>query len=187
MTMANSNSGKFVWALALLLGGILISSPVIAMEQGSGGNKTMKGPMPEMGNGQIMLGQDVEQGVRAIFQLVPLEPGSKSDATHYLMVKLTDLSSRKTITTGDVTVRVISPEEKTAHSEKTTHITQYVVPIQLDLPEGEQGTPPGKMGGMSGHFGTDVDLDSAGIWHFVVVAKLADGVERTFDAHYKVK
>jgi hypothetical protein len=32
-----------------------------------------------------------------------------------------------------------------------------------------------------------VTLDSAGIWHFEIVTKLADDVERTFDAHYQVK
>lgn len=180
------NTGRFGWALALLLGGLLISSPVAAVEHDSGG-KTLEGPMPEMGRGQIMLGQKVEQGVRAMFHLLPLKDGNKSGATHHLMVKLTDLSSRKTIIAGDVTVKVISPEENTGHSGKQPRITQYVVPVELDLPEGEPGTPPGKMGGMSGHFGADVTLDNPGIWHFETVTRLADGVERTFDAHYKVK
>jgi hypothetical protein len=185
--MKNQKHGKIGWAMALILGGILLSMPVLAMEHGSGGDKPMKGPMPEMETGQIMIGQEVEQGVRAMFHLLPLETGSATGATHHLMVKLTDLASRKTISSGDVTVKVIAPEENAAHSGKKPRITQYVVPVELDIPVGEAGTPPGKMGGMSGHFGTDVTLDSAGIWHFEIVTRLADGMERTFDAHYKVK
>jgi len=184
--MTHVKTGSFGWALALLLGGLLISSPVTAMEHGSAG-KTLEGPMPEMGRGQIMIGQAVEMGVRAMFHLLPLEPGSESGATHHLMVKLTDTASRKTITSGEVRVKVIASGDNAAHAGKKPRITQYVVPIELDLPEGEQGTPPGKMGGMSGHFGTDVTLDSPGIWHFETVTRLADGIERTFDAHYRVK
>jgi hypothetical protein len=166
---------------------MLFSTPVLAMEHGSGGGRPMEGGMPEMGRGMIMLGQDAEDGVRAMFHLLPLKDGGKSGETHHLMVKLTDISSRHTITSGDVTVKVIAPEENAGHSGKKPRITQYVVPIELDLPEGEPGTPPGKMEGMTGHFGTDVTLDSPGVWHFEIDTKLADGVVRTYDAHYKVK
>jgi hypothetical protein len=185
--LENFKRGKIGWALALVLGGMLFSIPVLAMEHGSGGDKPMKGPMPEMKTGQIMIGQEVEQGVRAMFHLLPLKSGDASGATHHLMVKLTDLSSRKTISSGEVTVKVIAPEENAGHSGKEPRITQYVVPVELDLPEGEPGTPPGKMGGMSGHFGTNVTLDSPGVWHFEIDTRLADDVVRTYDAHYKVK
>jgi hypothetical protein len=54
--------------------------------------------MPEMDKGQIMIGQTVEMGVRAMFHLLALKPGSESGATHHLMVKLTDTASRNIIT-----------------------------------------------------------------------------------------
>jgi hypothetical protein len=184
--MNNLKNGKIGWALALVLGGMLLSIPVLAMEQGSGGDKPMEGGMPEMVSGQIMLGKEVKDGVRAMIHLSPVTTRDASGATHHLMVKLTDSLSRKTITDGDVTVKVISPEEKTGHSGKTYRITQYVVPVKVDVPKGKVGAPREKMG-MSGHFGTNVTLDSAGIWHFEIVTKLADDVERTFDAHYQVK
>lgn len=185
--MTNLKNGKIFWTLALVLSGMLFSGPVLAMEHGADAGKPLKGPMQEMEAGQIMLGQEVENGVKAMFHLLPLDAGQTAGATHHLMVKLTDVSHRKTITGGDVTVKVIAPEEKAEHSGKTPRITQYVVPVDLGIPAGEPGTPPGRMEGMSGHFGTDVTLDSPGIWHFEVVTRLADGIERTFDAHYKVK
>ena len=145
--MKNLKNKKIGWALALVLGGMLLSIPVLAMEHGSGDDKSMEGGMPEMVSGQIMLGKEVKDGVRAMIHLSPITTRDASGATHHLMVKLTDLSSRETISSGEVTVKVIAPEENAGHSGKEPRITQYVVPVELDLPEGEPGTPPGNMEG----------------------------------------
>lgn len=179
--MLNLKKGKLGCTLALILG-LVFSMPALAMEHGTE-SKPMEGGMSDMGAGQIMLGQDVEEGVRAMFHLAPA-PRDGSGATHHLMVKLTDTSSRETITSGDVTVNVIPPE-MSAETAKT-RTKQYVVPIQVDVPKGKVGAPRAKMG-MSGHFGTNVTLDSPGIWKFEIVTKLGDGKERTFDAQYNLK
>lgn len=186
VTMKTLKQGNIGWALGLILGGMLLSMPVLAMEHGPAGSEPMEGGMTEMGTREIMLGQEVKEGVQAMIHLSPLTGRDLSGGTHHLMVKLSDSMSRKTITSGDVTVKVIAPEETARQSGKTPRVTQYVVPVKVDAPVGKVGAPREKMG-MSGHFGTDVTLDSPGTWHFEINTRLGDGIERTYEAHYQVK
>lgn len=185
--MRNFTHGKISWALVLFLGGLLFSPSAFAMNhQSTNVGKPMEGAMPEMGRGMIMVGHQVRSGVEAMTHLLPLGDKSDSSATHHLMVKFTDVNTHKTLIEGDVRVRVIAPDDPAATTHGEPRITQYVVTLPLDIPEGEAGTRPAPMK-MKGHFGTDVTLDQPGIWHLEIVAELADGQVRTYDAHYQVK
>ncbi|APG27178.1 hypothetical protein A7E78_04615 [Syntrophotalea acetylenivorans] len=185
--MRNLKRGKTSWALGLALGGLLVSTPVLAMDNHHiGGGQPMQGGMPEMATSSIMIGEQARNGVSAMIHLLPIESQGDSGATHHLMVKFTDISSQKSIVDGNVTVKVISPEVEKGKSDKQPRITQYVVQEPLDIPEGEEGTPHNEME-LSDHFGTDVTLDQAGAWHFAISARLQDGQVRQYDAHYLSK
>lgn len=184
--MKNLKQRKIYWTLALVLSGMLFSGSAFAMEHGSNGGKTLKGPMPEMGDSMIMLGEQVRSGVSAMTHLLALDGKSGSSATHHLMVKFTDIASQKTLTKGDVKVTVVAPDAPAAKAHGEPRIIQYVVQMPLDIPEGEAGNLSDPMR-MKGHFGTDVTLDQPGVWHFEIVADLPDGQIRQYDAHYRVK
>lgn len=184
--MRNLKHRKVYWMLALVLSGMLFSGSAFAMEHRSNGGNTMKGPMPEMGDGMIMLGEQVRSGVSAMTHLLPPDGKSDSGATHHLMVKFTDITSQKTLTKGDVKVTVVAPDAPAAKAHGKPRIIQYVVQMPLDIPEGEAGNRPDPMR-MKGHFGTDVTLDQPGVWHLEITAGLADGQVRQYDAYYQVK
>jgi hypothetical protein len=120
------------------------------MEQGQGG--------------MIMLGEEEQDGVKAMFHLMTVDPKVKPaghKATHHLMVMFNDAGTGKTIGSGTVAVKIESPDEKESK--------------------------PVRLMGMQGHFGADVTLDQPGIWHFRVATKLADGKVRQFHSHHVVK
>ncbi len=185
--LKNLKNGKINWALALVMGGLLFSVPVLAMDNHhTGSGQKMQGGMAEMGTSPIMVGQQVRDGVLAMIHLLPIDSTDGTGATHHLMVKFTKLSSQKTITSGNVTVKVIDFEEGEGKLDKQPRITQYVVQVPLDIPEGEAGTPNNRME-MSEHFGTDVTLNKTGVWHFEIDARLADGQVRQYEADYRNK
>lgn len=179
--------GKTNWALGLVLGGLVVSAPALAMDNHHiGDGQQLQGGMPEMGRSEIMIGEQVRNGVSAMIHLTPIAASDGSGVTHHLMVKFTDISSQKTIVDGNVTVKIVGPEVEKGKVDIKPRITQYVVEKLLDIPEGEDGTPRDEMG-ISGHFGTDVTLDQAGAWHFAIKASLPDGQLRQYDAHYLSK
>lgn len=179
--------GKTGWALGLALGGLIVSTPALAMDHHHiGDGQQMQGGMPEMGYGEIMTGEQVRNGVSAMIHLTPIAAPDGSGATHHLMVKFTDISSWKTIVDGNVTVKVIAPGANKGIADKKPRITQYVVRILPDIPEGEDGTPRNEMG-MRGHFGADVTLDQEGAWLLEIDARLPDGQQRQYNANYLVK
>ncbi len=165
--------GKTNWAAALIVGGTLLAGPALAMNDHKGhdmSGRTSPGSMQQMQDmqhdqgGMIMLGEEKQDGVKAMFHLMTIDPkvvpaGHK--ATHHLMVMFNDAANGKAITSGTVAVKIESPDGKEA--------------------------APAKMMGMQGHFGVDVTLDKPGIWHFRIATKLADGKVRQFHSHHVVK
>jgi hypothetical protein len=112
----------------------------------------------------IMLGEEVQEGVKAMVHLMPIDPKimpADHPATHHLMVMLTDAETGQAIDSGTVAVKIGSPDGKEA------------APIRLM--------------GMQGHFGADVTLDQPDIWHFRIATKLADGKVRKYHGHYVMK
>ncbi len=162
---------KASWAAALIVGGALFAMPAFGMDghdghDMSGMNQSDMQQMEGMEHGQkgmIMLGEEVQDGVKAMFHLMNIDPkvmpvGQKS--THHLMVMLTDVESGKVIDSGTVAVKITAPDEKESK--------------------------PLRLMGMQGHFGADVTLDQPGIWHFRIATRLADGKVRQFHSHHVV-
>ncbi len=164
---------KASWAAGLIVGGALFAMPALGMNSHDGhdlAGKMDQGSMQQMEGmehgqkGMIMLGEEVQDGVKAMFHLMTSDPevmpaGHK--ATHHLMVMLNDAKTGKVIDGGTVAVKITSPDEKESK--------------------------PLRLMGMQGHFGTDVTLDQPGIWHFRVATKLADGKVRQYHSHYVVQ
>jgi hypothetical protein len=165
--------GKIGWAAALVVGGAFLAAPVLAMNGHDMSGGMDHGQMQQMGsmehdqggmNGMIMLGEEVEDGVKAMFHLMPIDPQvlpAGHEATHHLMVMFNDIDTGKSLDTGTVAVKISSPEEKEA--------------------------APVKMMGMQGHFGLDVNLNQPGTWQFRVATKLADGKVRQYHSQYVVE
>jgi hypothetical protein len=170
--------GKISWTAALIVGGAFLATSAPAMENHAGHDMSgamnhgdmNHGDMQQMEGmehgqgGMIVLGEEVQNGVKAMFHLMTIDPkvmpaGNK--ITHHLMVMFNDTATGKTIGSGTVAVKVESPEGKEA--------------------------APVKLMGMQGHFGADVNLDKPGIWHFRIATKLADGKVRQFHSHHVVK
>jgi hypothetical protein len=164
---------KASWAAALMVGGALFAMPALGMNGHDGhdmAGKMDQSNMQQMEGmehgqkGMIMLGEEVQDGVKAMFHLMTSDPevmpaGHK--ATHHLMVMLNDAQSGKVIDSGTVAVKITAPNE--------------------------EESKPLRLMGMQGHFGADVTLDQPGIWHFRVATKLADGKVRQYHSHYVVK
>jgi hypothetical protein len=157
---------------ALIVGLALFAAPALAMENHAGhdmggmnhDSKQKPEGMEHDQGGMIMLGEEVQNGVKAMFHLIPIDPKvmpAGNRITHHLMVKFNDAANGKAITSGTVAVKVESPEGKEA--------------------------APVKLMGMQGHFGADMTLDKPGIWHFRIATKLADGKVRQFHSHHVVK
>jgi hypothetical protein len=164
---------KFSWAMILIAGGLFLATGSLAMDNHAdhdmsggmnhGDMQQMEGMEQSQGD-MIMLGEETQDGVKAMFHLMPVDPkvmpaGHKT--THHLMVMFNDAATGKTIGSGTVAVKVSSPDGNEA--------------------------APVKMMGMQGHFGLDVNLDQPGIWHFRIATKLADGKVRQFHSHHVVK
>jgi len=160
------------WTAALIVGLALFAAPALAMENHTGHdmggmNQDSKQKPEGMEHGQggmIMLGEEEQKGVKAMFHLMPIDPKAMpagNKITHHLMVMFNDAATGKTIGSGTVAVKIESPEGKEA------------APVRLM--------------GMDGHFGADMTLDKPGIWHFRIATKLADGKVRQFHSHHVVK
>lgn len=171
------NFSKTIWTIALILGAALLATTSLAMEHHKGHDMSgtmdhdnmqpMKDMNHGMGHGQsemIMLGEEVQEGVKAMVHLMAIDPKTvpaDHPATHHLMVMFSDADTGKAIDSGIVAVKIGSPDGKEA------------VPTRLM--------------GMQGHFGVDVTLNQPGIWHFRIAAKLANGKVRKYHGHHVMK
>ncbi|MCD4687891.1 MAG: hypothetical protein K8R55_00995 [Desulfuromonadaceae bacterium] len=168
---------KISWVMALITGAALFATTSLAMEHHSGhdmsgamdhGNMQPMNAMNHgMGHGQgemIMLGEEVQEGVKAMVHLMAIDPiimTADHPATHHLMVMFTDAETGQAIDSGTVAVKIGSPDGKES--------------------------APTRLMGMQGHFGADVTLDQPGIWHFRLATKLADGKVRKYHGHHVLK
>ncbi len=164
---------KISLAMALIAGTALFATSLMAMEHHSGHDMSSAmdhGKMQQMkdmdhGMGEmIMLGEEVQEGVKAMVHLMTIDSKvmpADHPATHHLMVMFTDAETGQAIDGGTVAVKIGSPDGKEA--------------------------APTRLMGMQGHFGADVTLDQPGIWHFRIATKLADGKVRKYHGHHVVK
>ncbi|MEZ4599354.1 MAG: hypothetical protein R2940_06155 [Syntrophotaleaceae bacterium] len=167
-------NSRISWSAALTIGIALLATPALAMNHSHQGHDMSGGmdlgEMMQMGGmehgqpGMIMLGEEIKDGIKAMFHLMPVDrsalpPGDGT--THHLMVMLNDAATGQTIDKGTVAVKITSPDGKES--------------------------APVRMVGMQGHFGADVGLDKVGTWHFRMAAKPADGKVRQFHSHHVVK
>ena len=152
---------RFGLAAVLFAGAaFLVTTPVFGMNCHDHGGHSMEHGQ----SGMIMLGEEDQEGIKAMFHLMPVDRSAlpaDSRMTHHLMVMLNDSRTGKTIEAGVVAVKVTSPDGKES--------------------------APVKLVGMQGHFGADVTLDQPGIWHFRVAAKPGDDKVRQYHTHYVVK
>lgn len=84
-----------------------------------------------------------------------------SRAIHHLMVMLSDADTGKPVESGMVAVKIGSPDETEA--------------------------APKRLVGMQGHLGVTLALDSPGIWHFLIAAKLAVGKVHKYHGHHVIE
>lgn len=131
------------------------------MEHGSMEGMKHEGMMME--EGMVMVGEETEEGVKAMAHLNDVKAAMAKmgmKETHHFMVAFVDASG-KPVTEGTVAVKIKDPAGK----------------------EGEAI----KLMGMEGHFGADIVLPEKGEYHFKVGTKLADGKKREYHFHYTVK
>jgi hypothetical protein len=172
---------KISWAMALIAGVALFATSSLAMENHAGHdmsaamdhgkmqqmNDMDHGKVEGMAHGQgemIILGEEVQEGVKAMVHLMPIDPKvmpADHPSTHHLMVMFNDVQTGQAIGSGTVAVKIGSPDGKEA--------------------------APARLMGMQGHFGADVTLDQPGIWHFRIATKLADGKVRKYHGHHVMK
>ncbi|WP_083552640.1 hypothetical protein [Syntrophotalea acetylenivorans] len=168
---------KLGMLISLIAGVTLLVTSAMAMDgheqhkmsesMDHGQMQDMNGMDDGMAHGQgmmVILGEDVQEGVKAMCHLMPIDlkmmpAGSK--ATHHLMVRLSDAETGKPVESGTVAIKIGSPDGKEA------------APVRLM--------------GMQGHFGADVVLDQLGIWHFRIAAKLAEGKVHKYHGHHVIK
>ncbi len=112
----------------------------------------------DMEGGMIMLGDSVEEGVKAMAHLKDVSAAMAKmgmKQSHHFMVMFVDEATGEALNEGAVAVKLIDPA-------------------------GQEGEAVRLMG-MQGHFGADVALDQSGTYGFKVGTKLADGIRRTFE------
>ncbi len=118
-----------------------------------------------MMNGMMMLGNQTENGVKAMAHIKDIHEGMAKmgmDQTHHLMVMFTDAATGKPIATGTVAVKIKDPAGKVSK------------PIQL---------MPMNMGEGEG-FGSDIALPAKGKYQFLIGSKLEDGHKRQFQFNF---
>lgn len=153
-------------ALVLLF---LLSLPLSALAMshdhgGHGGQAMDHGAMAMDHGNMIMVGDDVEDGVKASAHLKDVAAAMKKAGqpfTHHFMVIFADQQTGQAITEGTAALKVTGPDGKTAEAIKLI--------------------------GMEGHFGADVVLPQKGEYTFEVGTKLPDGKKRTFQFKQSLK
>lgn len=157
--------------IVVLVFGLLLLAPfhVLAAPTGEGSHDKMQG-MESMGHGDekvaagmIMLGEQVVDGVKGMAHFKDVKDAMAKmgmKETHHFMMMFRDKDG-KTITTGNVAVKIKGPD-------------------------GKEG-PAIKLMGMEEHFGADVVLDKKGTYVFTVGTQLSDGAKRQFVIKSEVK
>lgn len=118
----------------------------------------------EMKGDMAMLGNDTEDGVKAMAHLKDVQEAMAEmgmPGTHHIMVMFMDTSTGEPIEEG-------------------------IAAVKIKYPSGKESSPI-KLMGMQGHFGADIRLSEKGEHKFMVGTKLADGKKRQFEFEYKVK
>jgi len=118
----------------------------------------------EMHGDMVMLGEKVQDGVKAMAHLKDVREAMGKmgmEQTHHFMVFLTDAETGEAITSGAVAVKVTNPS-------------------------GAEGDAV-KLMGMGKGFGADVTLGKPGMYHFEIGSKVKDGHKRQFMFMYTVK
>lgn len=131
------------------------------MEHGSMEGMKQGGMM--MGEGMIMLGEETEEGVKAMAHLNDVKAAMakmEMKETHHFMVAFVDAAEEP--------------------------VTEGTVAVKIKNPAGKEGKAI-KLIGMEGHFGADIVLPGKGEYHFKVGTKLADGNKREYHFHYTVE
>lgn len=147
--------------VALIAAVPTLASAMEGMEHGSS-----KAGMSHVskGAGQILIGSDIQDGVRGTAHLDDIskamaELGMK--ATHHLMVTFKEEKGGKGVDSGMAAVKVIDPS-------------------------GAKGEAVSMMA-MEGSFGADLTLGKPGKYVFEVGTKLTDGKKRQYRFEYTVK
>lgn len=125
------------------------------------GKKAMAGMSHDMAD-MMMLDSEEVDGVKAMFHLSDVKAAMAKAGqpfTHHLMVNFVDSKTGKAIEKGRVAVKVTTPADV---KEKAKMLM-----------------------GMEGGFGVDLILDQAGMYHFKIGTKLADGKKREFHPHHE--
>jgi len=144
------------------------------MSQNSGSMPGMeKGSMPGMNqggmmNGMMMLGDQTENGVKAMAHIKDIHEGMAKmgmEQTHHLMIMFMDTATGKPIGGGSVAVKIKDPAGKVSK------------PIPLMAM---------KMG-MGEGFGSDITLPEKGKYEIIVGSKLEDGKKRQFQFEFDNK
>jgi hypothetical protein len=132
------------------------------MGQDSGAMQGMKGmDQGGMMNGMMMLGDQTENGVKAMAHIKDIHEGMAKmgmDQTHHLMVMFTDTASGKPIATGTVAVKIKDPAGK---------VSKPIQLMPMNMGEGDA-------------FGSDIALPAKGKYQFLIGSKLEDGKKRQF-------
>ena len=152
--------------IVLITAVLALSAPFAAfamdhdhMDMGHGDHSMM-----DMGN---TAHQEVIDGVKATFKVMAMKEHMKGmempkgmKETHHIMVEFKDVKSGKTLTEGEVKIKVMGPDK----AEQTKGLM-----------------------GMQGHFGADFDLSKKGKYGVMAKFKLADGKVRNAKFWYTVK
>jgi len=142
---------------------LTLSVPLVsfAMDHSSMGHGDHS--MMEMGD---VAHQEVVDGVKAVFKVLSMKEHMKMGMpkemkeTHHIMVEFKDAKSGKSLTEGEVTVKVQGPDKR----EQTKDLM-----------------------GMQGHFGADYDLSKKGKYGVMCKFQLKDGKVRSAKFWYTVK
>ena len=117
--------------------------------------------------------EEVVDGLKVTFKIMNMKehmkgmemPKGMKDTDH-LMVEFKDVKTGKTITAGQVKVKVVGPDK----SEQVKDLAGM-----------------GSMGTMGGHFGADFDFSKKGKYGVIAKFKLADNKENSVKFWYEVK
>jgi len=153
---------KTIVLLAALFALSVPLAAVAAMEHGKMEGMEHSGMMME--GGMIMLGDETEDGVKAMAHLKDVKEAMAKmgmKETHHFMIAFVDTATGKAVESGTVAVKI-------------------------EDPSGKEGKAI-KLMGMQGHFGADIVLPEKGEYHFLVGTKLLDGKKRQYHFHYTVE
>jgi hypothetical protein len=117
--------------------------------------------------------EEVVGGIKVTFKIMNMKehmkgmelPEGMKDTDH-LMIEFKDVKTGKTITNGQVKVKVVGPDK----SEQVKNLAGM-----------------GSMGTMGGHFGADFDFSQKGKYGVMAKFKLADKKEKSVKFWYEVK